>query len=45
MRLCGMTVLMRDVHPRIANTLGIDELVPGDEHPHAKKIIRYKAQL
>ncbi|CAI6095024.1 unnamed protein product [Clonostachys chloroleuca] len=45
MRLCGMTDLMRDAHPRFINTNRVDQLIPEEEHPYAKKIVRDRPRL
>ncbi|VUC22551.1 unnamed protein product [Clonostachys rosea] len=45
MRLCGMTDLMRDAHPRFINTNRVDQLIPEEEHPYARKIVRDKSRL
>ncbi|KAH7165257.1 FMN-dependent dehydrogenase-domain-containing protein [Dactylonectria macrodidyma] len=45
MRLCGMTDLMRDAHPRYVNTRDIDHLVPNEEDHYIKPVLRRQARL
>ncbi|KAH8665330.1 FMN-dependent dehydrogenase-domain-containing protein [Ilyonectria robusta] len=45
MRLCGITDLMRDAHPRYVNTKDIDHLVPDEGHSYVKRVLRRSARL